>query len=105
MNAPHVDAARLSYAGSERGGSGLAGWLLESWAHLKENGSRLGVRTDQRQMKVIETLSLGGRRQVVLIECAGEKLLIGVGPDSIQTITRVGSNANLALSERSTECQ
>ena len=43
-----------------------------------------------RQMQVIETLSLGGRRQLALVSCGGERYLVGVGEERIETIVRVG---------------
>jgi flagellar biogenesis protein FliO len=63
---------------------GLAGWvlsLLRGWR---------GERTAQRrQMRVVETLPLGGRRQLVLVSCGGEHFLVGGGIDSVETIVRV----------------
>ena len=63
---------------------GLAGWvlgLLRGWR---------GERTAQRkQMRVVETLALGGRRQLMLVSCGDEHFLVGGGIDSIETIVRV----------------
>ena len=63
---------------------GLAGWvcgLLRGWR---------GERTAQRkQMRVVETLALGGRRQLMLVCCGDEHFLVGGGMDSVETIVRV----------------
>ncbi len=40
-------------------------------------------------MELVETLSLGGKRQVMLIECQGERYLVGCGPDAVATIEKV----------------
>jgi hypothetical protein len=40
-------------------------------------------------MRVVETLALGGRRQLMLVSCWDEHFLVGGGIDSIETIVRV----------------
>jgi flagellar biogenesis protein FliO len=62
---------------------GLAGWLL----------NLLRSRTTQkaaRHLQIVENLALGGRRQLTLVLCDGERFLVGGGPDGIATIVRVG---------------
>jgi flagellar biogenesis protein FliO len=59
---------------------GLAGWLL----------SRFSTQKPTRHLQIIETLPLGGRRQLTLILCDGERFLVGGGTDGIETIVRVG---------------
>jgi|GEM_PF-1799180 len=49
--------------------------------------SRKG-KTVQR-MHLVETLPLGGKRQLMLVECWGKKYLVGCGPDAVQTIAPV----------------
>lgn len=39
-----------------------------------------------RRLKLVETLQLGGKRQLMLILCDGQLLLVGAGADSIQSI-------------------
>jgi flagellar biogenesis protein FliO len=63
---------------------GIIGWLLgllQSW--------RGGVDAQTRQMQLIETLPLGGKRQLMLVSCGGEQFLVGGGLESIETIMRV----------------
>jgi flagellar biogenesis protein FliO len=63
---------------------GLAGWVLRlvrGWQ---------GRRQLQReQLRLVETLSLGGKRQLMLVTCAGERFLVGGGPESVETIVRL----------------
>jgi flagellar biogenesis protein FliO len=64
--------------------SGLAGWvlsLLRGWRSRRE--------MQREQLKLVETLSLGGKRQLMLITCAGERFLVGGGPESVETIVRL----------------
>jgi flagellar biogenesis protein FliO len=49
-----------------------------------------------RHMRVLETLALGPKKQLLLVSCDGEKFLIGTGPDSVQTIMRLESRAIVA---------
>ena len=65
---------------------GLAGWvlrLLRSWRGHRE--------MQREQLRLVETLSLGGKRQLMLVTCAGERFLVGGGPESVETIVRLKS--------------
>ena len=64
---------------------GVAGWLLGLWR------GRVGLRAmrGERQLKLVETLSLGGRKQLMLVSCGGQRFLVGGGADSVQTIVAV----------------
>ena len=44
--------------------------------------SRRPVKT----LQVVETLSLGGRRQVALLSCGNEQFLVGMSGDGVSTI-------------------
>jgi flagellar biogenesis protein FliO len=63
---------------------GIGGWLL---------GLLRGIRSERRsairQMHLLETLPLGGKRQLMLVSCAGEHFLVGGGVESVETIVRV----------------
>jgi flagellar biogenesis protein FliO len=65
---------------------GLAGWLLGFVRGRR--GMRHG---QQRLMKVIETLPVGGKRQLMLVRCGDEHFLVGGGFESVETIVRVKS--------------
>ena len=66
-------------------GEGLADWLLQALRKVLRaaRNPRRGRRT---QMHLLESLSLGGRKQLMLVSCGGERFLIGTGADSIETI-------------------
>ncbi len=52
-------------------------------------GTLINQPTGRKRMRIVETLSVGPRKQLVLVSCGGEHFLVGTGPDSVQTITRV----------------
>jgi flagellar biogenesis protein FliO len=63
---------------------GLAGWLLDllrGWRRQRE--------MQHKQLRLVETLPLGAKRQLMLVTCAGESFLIGGGPESVETIVRL----------------
>lgn len=67
---------------------GLAGWMLDALRRLRRES-----RPEVRLMRLLETLPLGGKRQLMLVSCAGEYFLVGGGPESLETIVRVRSLA------------
>ena len=69
---------------------GLAGWLirlLQGWRHQRE--------AQRKQLRLVETLSLGGKRQLMLVTCGGESFLVGGGTDSVETIVRLKAEVSL----------
>ncbi len=50
------------------------------------------VARAERSMKVLETLQLGGRRQLLLVRCGRQQFLVGAGADGIQTIVAVATD-------------
>jgi hypothetical protein len=40
-------------------------------------------------MELIETLPLGGKRQLILIACDGRHFLVGAGADAVSSITPI----------------
>jgi flagellar biogenesis protein FliO len=63
---------------------GLAGWawrLLRLWRTQRE--------APRKQLRLVESLALGGKRQLMLVTCAGESFLVGGGADSVETIVRL----------------
>jgi flagellar biogenesis protein FliO len=40
-------------------------------------------------MRVVETLPMGGKRQLMLVRCGDEHFLVGGGLESVETIVRV----------------
>lgn len=65
------------------GHPGLAEMLLRLWARRGAKAER------EREIELIEMLSLGGRRQLILIRCAGERFLVGGSLDRIETMVKL----------------
>lgn len=63
---------------------GLAGWMLGL-----ARGWREPRVSQKRQLQLVETLSLGGKRQLMLVTCAGESFLVGGSLESVETIVRL----------------
>jgi len=79
---------------------GLADWML---ARLRRACSRNAVET--RELRVLEVLSLGGRRQLTLVACGAERFLIGGGPDTVQSIVAVSAASSTLRSHTDGEWQ
>lgn len=73
---------------------GLAGWVLGFVRLLNAGASRKRVR---KQLRVVETLQIGPKKQLVLVSCGGERFLVGTGPESVGTITRVRREGESAV--------
>ncbi len=41
---------------------------------------------NQRRMRVVETLPLGGKRSLFLVECEGKTFFVGCGGDAVNCI-------------------
>jgi flagellar biogenesis protein FliO len=66
---------------------GLASWLLQAWSQRSSLRERAG-----RRLQLVETLSVGGKRQLMLVRCGEEHFLVGGGLESIGTIVKVDVN-------------
>lgn len=51
----------------------------------------VGAKTKKKQMSLLETLPLGGRRQLLLVQCGTDIFVVGAGADSVGTLVRVES--------------
>src|SRR5271168_1862780 len=54
------------------------GWIWTFWSQMRPK--------NQRQMRVVETLPLGGKRSLVLVECCGKSFFVGCGGDAVNCI-------------------
>jgi flagellar biogenesis protein FliO len=59
---------------------------VHAFARIKSARERGSKR---KQMRLVESLTLGGRRQLLLIVCNDEKYLVGVGADSVGSILAI----------------
>jgi hypothetical protein len=81
---------------------GVAGWvlgLLRGWRGQRE--------MQRKQLRLVETLSLGGKRQLMLVTCGGESFLVGGGMESVETIVRLKAEVSLDAAAKSLDgtCQ
>ena len=80
---------------------GFASWvvrLLRDW--------RGQHQAQRRQLQLVETLPLGGKRQLMLVTCGEESFLVGGGVESVETIVRLRSDISNALAKHLDEpCQ
>jgi len=69
---------------------GLAVWLL-AWFQtpLRAHFAGFGKPRPKRRMELVEMLQLGGKRQLMLVVCDGQRYLVGAGGDSVQSITEM----------------
>ncbi|WP_263385392.1 flagellar biosynthetic protein FliO [Granulicella arctica] len=68
---------------------GLGAWMvgaLQGRVRIKWRG---GVPDRMQQMQLLETLPLGGKRQMMLIACEGERYLVGCGPEAVTSIVKL----------------
>ena len=86
MRAESLDEASASEV------QGLAGWVLRF-----VYGWRGRQASQQKKLHLVETLPLGGRRQLMLVTCAGESFLVGGSFESVETIVRVKTEATLGF--------
>lgn len=61
---------------------GFAEWVAAAWRRTR-------VKAAGRELELVETLALGGRRQLSLVVCGGERFLVGCGADSVTSIVAV----------------
>jgi flagellar biogenesis protein FliO len=54
------------------------GWIWSLWAQVRQK--------NQRRMRVVETLPLGGKRSLFLVECEGKTFFVGCGGDAVNCI-------------------
>ena len=74
---------------------GLAGWVVGALQGRVRIKWRAASHTRIQQMQLLETLSLGGKRQVMLVECDGERYLVGCGVDSVATIVKTAAASDV----------
>jgi len=58
-------------------------------AILRNGFAGLGRAGGERRMELVETLQLGGKRQLMLVMCDGRPYLVGGGGDSVHSIAEM----------------
>jgi flagellar biogenesis protein FliO len=74
---------------------GLAAWMIGLL-----RGRRGEREMRRKRLRLVETLSLGGKRQLMLVTCAGESFLVGGGTESVETIVRLKSEGSLDVAAK-----
>jgi flagellar biogenesis protein FliO len=69
---------------------GFAAQLLD-WLRRTFRQGLTGTRKARRErrLELVEALPLGGRRQLLLVLCDGQRVLVGAGADSVQSIVEM----------------
>jgi hypothetical protein len=75
---------------------GMFRGLIEAIVKLCGGAWAGGSGVAPRRMQVLETLSIGPKKQLLLVRCDGEKYLVATGPESVQTILRVEPRARVS---------
>lgn len=91
----------LRYLGSFALVLGLLGitlYLLRRWSSGQplSSASRLGGR---RRLRLLDSLHLGQRQRLLIVEAEGQRLLIGVGPQEVRTLAQLGPSTDLSSRE------
>jgi flagellar biogenesis protein FliO len=71
------------------------GWIWSLWSQMRQK--------HPRRMRVVETLPLGGKRSLFLVECEGKTFFVGCGGDAVNCIYPAPCNS--VLSQDSTSSQ
>jgi len=86
----HIEPAKKRFPfGANRGKADLP--VLLEWILALCRSKSFEREARHNQLQLIQTLPLSGRKQLMLIECAGERFLVGGGSDSIQAIVPIRS--------------
>lgn len=67
---------------------GLAEWILKFM-----RGMRIEGEPATKQLHLLETLALGGKRQLTLISCGGAHFLVGGSVETVETIVQIQGEA------------
>ena len=62
---------------------GFAGWALSAWQRGRDGAA---ARRKARSLELLETLPMGGRRQIAVVSCDGRRFLIGMSADSVTSM-------------------
>lgn len=81
-----TDHVHLHQAAEKRSMTTLR-WLTGAWKWAQ----RLGSRHPRKRLRVCETVALGEKRFVAVIEVDGEQFLVGGGSTSVATLARLES--------------
>jgi flagellar biogenesis protein FliO len=67
--------------------------------------ARRPVVGNVRKMQLVETLSLGGKRQLMLVQCGAEQFLVGGGLETVETIVQVNGAVDASRQAQGDLCR
>ena len=73
-------------------GRALSVVLLRAWKWLTRHGRGVLTRGVSRRLKVAETVSLGEKRFVSILQVDGEQFLVGGSPSNIVLLAKLQAN-------------
>ncbi len=80
---------------------------LAVWTAVRQALLRLAVRAKRNEVgegiELVDRLSLGGKRALLLVAVDGRRMLVGVGEDGAPSISALEGTA--PFSQRSADCQ
>jgi Flagellar biosynthesis protein, FliO. len=79
---------------------GLISRFFQTWVARRAAGSG-----HVRKMQLLETLSLGGKRQLMLVQCGAEQFLVGGSLETVETIVKVDGVADVSLQVQGDVCR
>jgi hypothetical protein len=82
-----TDSVHIHQAAAEKRSATILRWLAGTWKWAQ----RLGSRHPRKRLRVCETVALGEKRFVAVIEVDGEQFLVGGGSTSVATLARLES--------------
>lgn len=82
-----------------RGEKTEAGKWRDVWQRLRRRWSSLGITRAPRQMRIVETLQLGEKRQLLVVSVDGRKLLIGAAANFLAALAELERNAEETQAE------
>jgi hypothetical protein len=77
---------------------GFAGWMLSLMKGLHVEG-----QPATKQLHLLETLALGGKRQLMLVSCGDGRFLVGGGIETVETIVQIRGEISSGLSVKKTD--
>jgi len=92
--------AEIDAAGELRGCAGWTERMVMRLGRLLRAAGLPAVSRRRQQLRVVEQVALGNRRQLFLVACAGERYLVGAGSETVGSIVRVMGRAAQIAEER-----
>ena len=66
---------------------GVAGALLQWWTERRSKRQE-----SVQQLRIVDALTLNSKQKLMLVDCAGQTFLVGVGLEQISAIVKVESS-------------